>query len=187
MNGMTWVYSQDFFNEYDEITTAFFNLFRNLFPKECSIPMLFPNYIALRYDCPEESSGVRCFRLNGNNEFLLNAYPQICCHEITQETINTLPSNVSGAVIELDVFDCARWIMSGFLMFSVGIASMRMGERWKLPKNKTANAVWDFVSNIENDHVKFMAAAIETVIRKEKSIAFGLIDYDKDFVVPYLS
>ena len=187
MNGMNWIYSKDMFAEYNEITTAFFNLFRKEFTETCTIPMLFPNYVAIRYDSPEGSKGVRCFKLNDRNEFLLNAYPEICCREITNETISSLPDNVKGAVIDLDVFDCARWIYGGFMMFSIGISNTRTRGDWILTDSKTASDIWDFVYHIKNDYVKFMACTVETVIRKEKPVAFGLMDFDPAFIVPYLS
>ena len=186
MSGMKWIYLKEFEDEYNNIVTAFFNLFRELFDEKCAVPMLFPNYIALRFDSPLDTDGVRCFRLTEDNDFLFNCYLQVCCNEMAEATAASLPKNVKGAVIDFDIYDCARWILSGFLSFSVGVASIRMNNEWKKINEEYSTKIWEFVSNIDNRHVSLFGSLIETCIRNEFSLAIGVMDTDPRYVVPYI-
>lgn len=185
MNGIQWKYNREFSHEYDKIQEAFYNIFRTFFDHDCSLPLLYPNYIAFRYDVPEGSNGVKCFQINKYNEYLFNAYPLMCCEEMTQETAKYLPRKCKTAIFEFDTFDLSRWILGSFLAFSVGIASIRTNGEWRNLNADQAAKLWDFVANISNQHILIMSKTIERVIVTKTSLAFGIMDFDLDYLVPY--
>ena len=130
--------------------------------------------------------GVRCFELQ-KDEFLINVYPEICCNEMLENEIRAMPNNVREAVVDFSLYDCARWALGGLMLFSVGISNKRLVGEFENIDNKYINDVWNFVLNIKDCYVGNFAKQIENVVRSHKSLAFGIMDFDPGFLVPYLS
>lgn len=186
MKGIKWSYSKNFVKEYGLITESFIHLFQHAFDKKVTVPLALPNYIAIRSDSPKGSNGVRCFEFR-EGEFLINMYPEICWNEMLENEIKVIPDNVREAVIGFSIYDCARWALCRFVAFSVGMSNKRIINEFKNIDSECFNDVQQFVLNIKDNYVRNLARQIENVIITQKSRAFGIIDFDTEFLVPYLS
>lgn len=186
MEGIKWRYSRKFVKEYGMLTESFIHLFQHSFDKEITVPFALPNYIAIRADSPQGSNGVRCFELK-DGEFLINIYPEICCSEMLEDEIRNMPTNVREAVVDFSTYDCARWALGGLMLFSVGMSNKRLINEFKTIDDKYITDVWQFVLNIKDSYVHHLASQIENVIVTQKSLAFGIMDFDTEFLIPYVS
>jgi len=184
MGGLKWHYYRKFSNEYENIQSAFFNLFYCLFGHDCTLPITFPNYIVISADVPEHEQSTRCLKLNEFNEFAFVAYPLVCANEMTNETVRVLPKKVTSAVIEFSSYDVAKWIIGSFLAFSVGITRLRNNLPWYNLSEYQANKLWEFVANLDEKYLTELAKIIESVLTKNTSIAFGIMDFDPGYLIP---
>ena len=73
------------------------------------------------------------------------------------------------------------------MLFSVGMSNKRLINEFKTIDDKYITDVWQFVLNIKDNYVHNLASQIENVIVTQKSLAFGIMDFDTEFLIPYVS
>ena len=189
MEELKWYHNRYFSNELERETTLFFHKFRKLFREECTPAFLIPNYVTFRHNPPSEDiGGVRCFRIMEHNDlddFVFNVYPSICCKEITNAVAANMPSHVDTAVINVHPTDVARWVISAFFGFSVGVANYRLAKRWKRVSKKDSPKIWNYVGNLEDQRLFALSTVVRTVVEVQRSTAFGILDFDPSYKIPH--
>lgn len=182
MDNNIWHHVPKFNLEYNRLLETFFVKFRSWFPKECTPPMLCPNYILFSSELLENAGSTEYVQVNDNNEFLFVAYPHKCAVEITEELTSLLPAHVKEITVQYDYYEIAKWILGAFLSYSVDIASMRLTGKRKALDEKQAIRLLKFTNVLEYNTIRTLVLIVSNLFRNNMTFPIGIMDFDPDYI-----